>query len=234
MKNLDYKPLILIGFLLLTYFSYAQKNKLLTPIKETDNWETWYDKVPVSGEIRVGLLYDFNESKVNYESFFVDLPESKNNILCVQVNSIDGRYSGKLEYNIQDLEAGSHEVKWPSVFSEDLKKYAINELSILTEFNCDDETSNYVISSWDRNNTDTVYVLLNVDKRVHIAIKDKDHNTTEKITCQDLDELITVTYNCICKIPVDKIPQNAEVLIRQRVRKPGRISYNEYPFNILK
>lgn len=222
--------------LLFAFNSYAQKNKTLLPIDEPDKWEVWYDKIPVSGEIRVGLLYDFNELKIDNESFFVDLPESNHNILSVQLNSIDGRYTGQLDFNIQDLDAGFYEINWPSTYSKELKKYARNELSILCKLstNSETETSNYAISSWNKNNIDTVYVLLNVDKRVHIVIKDKERNTTEKITCQDLDELVTVTYNCICKIPVDKIPQNADVLIRQRVRKPGRVSYNEYPFNILK
>jgi len=236
MKNKFDKLLPFAIVLLFAFNSYAQKDKLLTPINKPDNWEAWHDKVPVSGEIRVGLLYDFNELKVDNESFFIDLPENENTILCIQVNSIDGRYRGKLEFNIEGLEAGSYKIDWSSKYSKELKKYSSKELSILSVItnDCQENPSNYVVSSWEKSNSDTVYVLLNVDKRVYITIKDEQQNINEKIICDNLEEPVMVTYNCICKLPKNKITDQSEVIINQRVRKPGRISYKEYSLNILK
>lgn len=208
----------------------------IKPVNLSNDWEVWYGKVPVSGEIRVGILSSFDSTNIVDKSFYVHIPQEHGEFLCVQINSIDGRYKGELQYNIKELDSGVFEFYWPSSHLGDLKKFSHQELSILctTDNNCDSDTNDYLVSSWKNTPVDTVYVLLNSDKKTYISIFDKEKETETKISCDKMDKLSMVTFNCVCKIPEKDITNNSQITIKQRIRRPGRVTFNKYPMKIVK
>src|SRR5438876_548308 len=104
----------------------AQQVKPLAPRPDWEARERWAAKSPVSGKVRVGVMNitDTRETKVDPERLFVNLPARASPILCVSVNSEDGRYLATLEYEVASLPAGPTELLRPTRYKEVLANYS--------------------------------------------------------------------------------------------------------------
>ena len=197
--------------------------------------KTWYDKIPVSGEIRVGLMNEFNSESFNPKSFYVNIPEKINKNLCVDINSKDGRYHANLNYDLSNVQLGINEFEWPTSHYKELLKYNKQEITIICSIrnSCKEKPDYYVVSSWENNfSTDTVYVLVNSLKIPTIEIENRSTNKISKFKCKKINVKPTITYNCKCGIPKSEIKNAKTIKIVQRIRKINRISYNRYPILI--
>lgn len=204
----------------------------IEPIKNSVK-ESWVDKVPVSGEIRTGILLqnDFCESLKS--SFSVRLPQNNTyNLLGVEISSNDGRYNYRSVYNITK-ESGWVNLKREAgeALEKKLKSYKCNELTILAwiKNDFDRDKENFVVAHWGNAfDKKFAYIHLLSENPAFIYITYSDGNAPVKYDCKQIDKLANVAYNCECAVPLEKITASSQISVVQRVRR----SQNRYPLNI--
>lgn len=217
-------------FLLLLFSFSTIVLSAQSPIDPLDNVETWYDKVPVSGEIRTGLVTCIDYSIELPRVFYVNIPKSNKKILNVEITSNDGRYTAHMQYPIEGMN-GNHAFKWKSDHFNKLKSYSPNDvtlLSWLTE-NKDQDKTEFVISSWDNTaNDNIVYIVLNSSKKTLININNNTTGSNKTISCVKYQDKPNVSYNCYCPIETSLLEGDVEVSIVQKSRR----ARNSYTMNI--
>jgi len=217
--------------LFLVQFTLAQTTSAIEPRNPID--EVWRKdmNIPVSGEIRTGVVFDISkESKVK-DHFYVQLPEEKFNLLFVEITSNDGRYNATLSFDIKEAPAGQLMLKWSTEFYNDLKAFNSKELTILSWLGNEEnaERDNFIVSSWTPlENEEFVYIVLNSEHQALINIYDSESGESTDIKCEQFEDQAKVSFCAYCKIPVKHITKTSEISVIQRARR----SFNRYPLNL--
>lgn len=217
--------------LLLNCIMMNAQNTPIEPRNPID--EVWRKdmNIPVSGEIRTGLVFDIESNTAINDYFYVNLPEEKFDLLFVEITSNDGRYNASLSFDIKNKPPGELKVKWSTAFYNDLKTFNSKELTILSWLGNNDnaERNHFVISSWDSINAEEfVYIILNSEQQATINIYNPITNTSQDFKCEDFVNQPKVSFCTYCKIPLKAITKDSEVSVIQRARK----SFNRYPMNL--
>jgi len=221
----------LIVPLFLVQVALAQTTTAIEPRDPID--EVWRKdmNIPVSGEIRTGVVFDISsESKVK-DHFYVQLPEDKYNLLFVEITSNDGRYNATLSFDIKDVPSGQLMLKWSTEFYNDLKAFNSKELTILSWLGNEEnaERDNFVVSSWTPlENEEFVYIVLNSEHQALINIYDSETGESTDIKCEQFENQAKVSFCAYCKIPLKHITKTSEISVIQRARR----SFNRYPMNL--
>ena len=206
------------------------------PIDLNSNWEVWYDKVPVSGEIRVGIMVDQINESINPTTFYIMIPEHTEKFLSCEISSIDGRYEASVAYDISKLAAGVHQFNLPTKHANDLKSYSYSDIALLTSItdNLEDKAKYYTSASWKPIITypENIYVYLNSERTTTIVVEDKTKDNLSEFKCIKIENPSSIAYNKVCKIPSKSISANTEIFVKQRVRRMKKISYNSYPISL--
>jgi len=215
----------------LNCFSLTAQNDPIEPRNPID--EVWRKdmNIPVSGEIRTGLVFDIASETSVKDYFYVNLPEEKFNLLFVEITSHDGRYNASLSFDIEDKEAGPNKFKWSTEFYSELKAFNSKEITILAWLGDDNnaERQNFVVSSWSSlENEEYVYIVLNSEHQALINIYDPNTNSSIDIECEQFQDQAKVSFCAYCKIPLKVITKESEITVIQRARR----SYNRYPMNL--
>ena len=235
---------IVLMFFIVVQFSFAQetKNEIIKPNESTveKDWEIWQEKVPISGNVRVGLMIDqSNEKHVNPEHFYAVIPEyevkddsPKTKNLCVELSSRDGRYSAKIDYTINltfidddnPKHLGVEEFELPTKYIKELSKFTTNEVVILASLSddCTRAPETYVLAGWFEINPSftsfSVYLNSIMPARVQLG-------QSNIVQCQPLKPP-TVAYSKKCTIrAVESLQDNSVININQR-RKRGTSTKN--------
>jgi hypothetical protein len=225
------KAILLLFFCSSKFIGTAQ---IKPKLKSGEKWENFYEKVPVSGEIRVGAMGFESDEKVAPTIFFVRIPKHNMNTMCVEISSRDGRYEARLPYTISSLKEGIYQFELPTQYVSDLKNYSIKDIAILAKIgrDCESSESYYVVSSWNKppENPPHIFIYLNSDKPVFFRFKRLKDNEIINIECKPINAPISVAYNCKCEISAKDIQGVTDFYIRQRVRRINDISFNNYSF----
>ncbi|MBK7806936.1 MAG: hypothetical protein IPJ51_11605 [Saprospiraceae bacterium] len=228
---------VLFSILLISLIDnlYAQIKEPLNPLKPKPNWEVWYDKVPVSGDIRVGLMNEFSNSKINPSNFHVEIPTQKASKLCVEISSKDGRYEASLEYDISNMSPGNQVFNLPSSYQEKLSKFEKKDIAILSKAaqSCSSEDYNIYVSSWSNTNAqqDSIYLLVNSENITKFSITNLN-GSTEELDCKKLKTNSHIAFNCLCSIPKKYISKSSTFALVQRVKVGSTRKVNSYPVPI--
>lgn len=230
------KKQILFSFLFLIIISLTSYSQEVSPINLSDDWEVWYDRVPVSGEIRVGLMSTTKDLNINPSYFYINLPKHKEKRLCCEISSRDGRYEANLIYDIEDLKSGYYKFKLPTKHKNELKDYNSNDITILASIgdDCEKDRNYYTIASWNDviSASDTIYIFLNSEKRTSIVVDNEKLSIEDEHPCKKIEKTSSIAYNCVCGIPAKQLSEETQLHIKQRVRRLRKISYNSYPLKI--
>ena len=197
-----------------------------SPIDEV--WRKDMD-IPVSGEIRTGLVYDI-ESKIR-DFFYVNLPMEKYKLLFVEITSNDGRYNATLSFDIKNKPAGPLMLKWGTEFFKDLKEFNSKELTILSWLGNEEneQRKDFIISNWSSiSSKKYAYIILNSEQKATINIYDPINNISKDCDCELFLNQPHVSFNSYCKIPLEIITNDSEISVVQR----GRKSFIRYPMNL--
>lgn len=231
MKRNFYKTSIV--FVLLNLLIPTGWTQEILPIDLDNNWEVWYDKVPVSGEIRVGIMTTNEDANINPSYFYVMIPKHTEKFLFCEISSRDGRYEASVSYDISNLKPGSHKFILPTQHINELKNYHSNDITILTSIGDTQsgEPTYFTSASWESINSypANIYILLNSEKKTSIVVENKKLNTQNEYPCEKIVTDSSIAYNCLCKIPTNILDASSELFIKQRVRRMRKISYNSYP-----
>ena len=220
-------------FLLSLSVIYCQNNE---PINLKSNWEVWYDKVPVSGDIRVGVMADQNNESIDPTTFYILIPEHTEKYLFCEFSSIDGRYEASVNYDISNLNAGVHKFILPTKHVSALKNYSYSDIAILTSIvdNFDYKASYFISASWKPITSfpEYIYVYLNSERPTTIVLEDKLSKSKEEFKCNRVENPSSIAYNKVCRISSKTISINTEIFVKQRIRRMKKISYNSYPITL--
>jgi len=221
----------LLIFLFINCFFLTAQNVPVEPRNPID--EVWRKdmNIPVSGEIRTGLVYSIEGDNNINEFFYVNLPNEKFNLLFVEITSNDGRYNANLSFDIKNKPSGQLKLKWSTEFYNDLKSFNSKELTILSWLgnNEDEERKHFVISNWSSfNSEEFVYIILNSEQQATINVYNPITNNSLDFKCKIFVDQPQVSFGTYCKIPLNVITDDSEVSVIQR----GRRSFNRYPMNL--
>lgn len=222
---------LLYLFLLTSTTTVFSQTEPIAPI-QNPNWEVWNKKIPVSGEIRTGLMVDQMEPALIQRHFFVQIPREKFKTLCVEISSNDGRYEAHLEYDISGIKPGVHQFKWPTQYYDDLKKMNTQQITILARVGdkCDLNPDQFVLTSWRKSDfNNEMYIILNSEKKAFVRIVNKDTGKKTDYKSTLFSNQPNVAYNCFCRVPISNLDENSQVFVVQRIRMgPGKVSFNSY------
>ena len=196
--------------------------------------EVLYDKTPVSGEIKVGLMFQHTNQIVTSNTFYAKLPKEKldGKKLCTIISSNDGLYKGELSHTLKTSHEGKTvEFKWESIYSDKLKKYHRNEFAILSGIasRCDKAIENFVVVDWTTNHSNEINFIVNSDKKPRVSIAGK---TKQIFECDAIQGNQNVTFNYRCKVPLSAITADSKIYIQQKVKKLNTFTMNEYAFPV--
>ena len=213
------------------HISHGQNNTAIEPRNAID--EVWRKdmNIPVSGEIRTGLVFDISSENKVKDHFYVQLPNENFNLLFVEITSNDGRYHASLSFDVKGKPSGIFKLKWSTEFYNELKAFNSKELTILSWLGNEEnaERKNFVVSSWTPLDTkEFVYIVLNSEHQALINIYDSETNESIDIKCQQFKDQAKVSFCAYCKIPLKAITKSSEISVIQRARK----SFNRYPMNL--
>jgi hypothetical protein len=221
-----------LGFIYLLLFSFT------TQAQKFNFTETWYDKTPVSGDIRVGIINEVSNELINpfpdvYYAY-IDISTTEKDSLCTVISSRDGRYKGQLSHALtEDMKGKISNFEWPSKYQNklsEMKKSEITMISYVAE-TCDSDAKYYTLSQWDNSKAVNLYIALNSEKKPFIKIKTEgEKDKTYK--CQKIEDETNVNYNYICKVPVDQVSKAYEVLVVQRVVRLSSFHFIDYELDL--
>jgi hypothetical protein len=192
--------------------------------------ERWFDEVPVSGGLRVGLMFE-DETGLMPGFFFAWLPERRVPGLCAQISSRDGRYEGQFLYDLDDSNMGRIRLAWASDHSKELSEYEPKDLAILAWAgeDCEATEGPFVVTAWSEEPTvgDPV-VLLNSDDPTSLVLV-KDGAVLDETGCLELQG-VARSFNLRCSLPNSwQDTAEAEVFVRVRERAGRRIRFRDLP-----
>ncbi len=230
-QNTKPKSKFLVIILLINCLFLTAQNIPVEPRNPID--EVWRKdmNIPVSGEIRTGLVFDIENDNYIEDFFYVNLPNEKFNLLFVEITSNDGRYNASLSFDIKNKPSGQLKLKWSTKYYNDLKAFNSKELTILSWLGKDDdaERKDFVISNWSSfNSEEFVYIILNSEQQATINIYNPITNNSLDFKCKAFVDQPHVSFGTYCKIPLNVITEDSEVSVIQRARK----SFNRYPMNL--
>lgn len=215
--------LTLISVFTVTCFSlFSQSIPILSALEgEKDNWESWLDVIPVSGDIKVGLMYHDGLKKINPSDLYVHIPSNENDYLCLEISSRNGRYEGKLSFSIKDLNKGLYKVDLQTQYEEQLLDFKPEDLTVLASIsdNCKLEPENYTYASWTKieDRPNKLKLWLNSSMRTVIKVKSEDEKgkKIQKFKCKKIRAKDSRAYNCMCDIDLSHITENSTFFIQQ-------------------
>lgn len=203
----------------------------ISPDGLSPGWEQWFDEVPVSGGVRVGVVTEPSPSPVDPQTFTVFLASADRSRICVEVSSKDGRYEARLEYDIAGREAGATAFELPTAFGEQLGSYAGRDLAILTYVgDCGEAPEEYLAATWGgSSDPDTVVVFVNSQVPTFVVGGERGRTDFTYECVPAAGDVAAKAYNKECRVPASVIrPGNSFKVIR-RIRKPGgRIEMRPY------
>lgn len=215
-----------IVLLLLSTCAFSQTTlKKLEPDTQSmlKAWEVYYNKIPVSGGVRVGVMAFETREKIAPASFFVKIPQHTQSKLCVEISSRDGRYQAKLPYEIRGLEPGLYELNLPTKYRNELKNYTVRDITIIAKIvkTCDQEAECYVLSAWNKPSfsSQQVYIYLNSEQYTELVLTNPRNSTKHILECETIDEPIKTAYNCVCKVAGYNLNEFSDIRIRRTIRK---------------
>jgi len=222
---------LLVFSLLINCLFLTAQTVPVEPMNPID--EVWRKdmNIPVSGEIRTGLVFDIEEENYVKEFFYVNLPKEKFDLLFVEITSNDGRYNASLSFDIKNKPPGQLKLKWSTEYYTDLKAFNCKELTILSWLgnNGDSERKDFVVSNWSSiNSEEFIYIILNSEQQTTINVYNPITNSSLDFKCEIFINQPHVSFDSYCKVPLNVITEDSKVSVIQR----GRRSFNRYPMNL--
>lgn len=232
---------LLIGFpILLFLFSTSVYSQVKIKAPTDKVKEILYDKAPVSGEIRVGVMILTGGKEISPGYIYTKLPEDhrdfSQNKLFVILSSKDGLYKCSMELDLSDItwqETGV--IEWKTNYSTQLSKYKAEDVAILTKYgkSWDSKDSKFVISSWSKNFDNDISVFLNADYKPRILVEDPGKNPAY-CDCEKIESGPNVTFNYHCKIELEKLKGSPNVIVQQKVKRLGTFTIRNYDLPLIK
>ena len=157
--------------------------------------ERFLSQVQVAGAEILGVQAKAGDLPANSAQLSVFLPTHLTGRLCVAIASYDGKYNGRVEYDVSGLPAGRYRLQYPTEFRSSLAQYRAADVGVLAELKrrCEvgDRAEAIVVASWDPVAAlDSVTILLNS--------LSADSVTLDGVRCRRVATVKHVAYDWSC------------------------------------
>lgn len=233
---------VVLIFCFFIFKGFGQTEVIIAPSEESvsKEWENWVENIPVSGGLKVGLMnYSTDDKKLENNYYYVKFPlelynsiSAKNEaVLFAEFSSVDGRYSGKLDYLLKESNDQTMlKLGFPSKFLEELEDYSVNDIVVLVNVNVANENY-FLIASWD-DNFEVADAVLYLNSQLSTYLK--VNKLSDPVRCEELKKLPLVAYNKKCVFPKKNILGKInKAVIGQREKRMGQISVKNSDLNVM-
>ena len=199
--------------------------------------DSYTENVKISGGFFVGAMFKSGKSANNLNQIYIYTPEDYNKDkydICVEVNSIDGKYEGLFEGK-KKFDPKYNVVTIDSAHIDKIKSYELDKIVILASIkeNCreNNKIGKYIPSSWSmterKDGELDIFINSNVtDTKLSVTYYDSDNK--HEIKCSRFKFERAVAYNTICTVGVGEKVIKKLTIIRE---EPGE-NYQPKVFNI--
>lgn len=203
----------------------------VTPNNLNEQWELWYDEVPVGGRLEVGMVVGSSAERVRAKGIYVYIPEKVKGTINLSITSMNGVYEGFPEYSVSTIEADTLYLEWPTEYEDELSKFKYYEIAILAKLIPDGSIEEiYLPAFWTKDSEikdKPLTIILNSRSRTYIKVENEIEET-KRVPCSRIDEKNSVAFNCLCEVPRELINVNSKISIVQRLSSAGTINFSSY------
>lgn len=180
----------------------AQGQKIIE-ISKDDFHEKYADNVDVSGSVLAASFVPGNLKYASPDQLYVYLPEYRP-FLNIVLSSIDGKYSADASFDLPANQTGWIQVKLPTDYQNEYKKYLPNRLVAFSFADSTDMFGNYIQevfpTSWGKPASNRFTLLVNsAGSNPNITFKDNEGNLVTE-DCQSIREKFTRVFNYTCSL----------------------------------
>lgn len=195
----------------------APTTQLVPVIEHTGpKFDEFRDRVPSSGSAWVGFTAAEATPSVDAAKAFVRLPAGEGGVLCVEINSHDGRYLGQFRFPLSQRRPEAVQLRIPTEHRLELAAYSARDLvaSVLLARFCPSSEGLHLPVSWiSPSPSDTVVISVNSTRPVYVAWRSRgvDH----LVNCQERVGGRSAAFNHFCALSRASLGDSARVAVRR-------------------
>lgn len=206
---------IILALLVLPFL--APSTQLVPVIEHTPpKFDELRDRIPSSGSAWVGFTAAEAVPSVDATKAFVRLPAGEGGMLCVEINSHDGRYLGQFRFPLSQRRPAAVQLRVPTEHQRELAAYSARDLvaSAILARSCPSSAGLHVPVSWiSPALTDSVVISVNSTRPVYVAWRSRgvDH----LVNCQERVGGRSAAFNHLCTLSRASLGDSARLAVRR-------------------
>lgn len=206
---------IILGLLILPFLFPATQS---VPVIEhtPPKFDEFRNRVPSSGSAWVGFTVAEASPSVNATKAFVRLPAGEGGMLCVEINSHDGRYLGQFRFPIPQRRPAAVQLRIPTAHQRNLASYSARDLvaSALLARSCPSSEGLHLPVSWiSAAPPDSVVISVNSTRPVYAAWRSR--GVDYLVNCQERVDGRSAAFNHFCALSGPSLGDSARVAVRR-------------------
>ena len=164
--------------------------------------ESYTEEVNISGAVRTGVMYATSSKHAMPDSLYIDLGKGSDQILCVKMISVDGRYGADFEYSLTSNISGLTRFQLPTTFKDVVTGYSAEQIAVLAEIKpaCKSKSIQILPASWGSPKPDTLKVFLNSGVDTTYLKLYLQKGGSKKQPCQAVKAERGTAYDTACSI----------------------------------
>jgi hypothetical protein len=207
-------------------FIAAQTQEPLVPVG--GRWEEPRpSRRALSGVLVPGVMTGDQDAVVDPTHITVLLPPNSAGMLCVVVNSQDGRYWAKALFEIRPGTGRSVLLTAPRRYRREFRRYRVRDLVISATLtsDCRDELATHALPLWGDRAVpqDSVFVYINSRDFTNASWRGGG-GEVQSVACRETGDAYVV-YSRVCRLPVRALGARSALTIR-RNPSGGRFAYD--------
>jgi len=152
--------------------------------------------------VRAGVMYDSSADYVTPTSLYIDVDSKTDQMLCVKMLSVDGKYGADFTYQLTRNISGAIQFKLPTELQNIVTSYTPDQLAVLAEIKpkCKMKGGYIVPASWGGHIQNTLKVYLNSGVSATSLKLYKVDGGRHKISCGPIENKRNTAYDTECHI----------------------------------
>lgn len=187
-------------------------------------FEEYRERVPTSGARWVGFTSAERMQRVDARRAFIRLPAGEGGLLCIDINSRDGRYFGQFQFPLPQRRPRAVQLNIPTEYRRELATYSPRDVvaSVQLAQSCPSSQGLHLPVSWAWPVVaDSVVININSTLPVHLVWNSR--GVSHRISCQRLTAGRSAAFNHSCLVSRTAFGDSTQVAVRS-----GRLgSYTE-------
>ncbi len=181
--------------------------------------ENYSPLISVSGSPRAGVMIGNTDEPLARGKIWVTLPQQSSGMLCVSIQSRDGRYSADIEAQLDRRLAGDYELNFDTEYKDELSGQQGTYLGMLATVreDCEGEIRSVLLSRWEEERaTNQVSVLINSARLQTSLLIPQADGQERTVNCNPLDETPLVAFDKKCVFEISDSDRLSDTMILRR------------------